>query len=177
MPWIQIVDDTEAEGEVKEVYEDVKQVFGRLSPALTILSLKPGYLRAMWELHATVMAEGRLTRIEKEVIALAVSAVNGCSYCVWAHSNRVKRLGMEAQVVEDLVRDPSAAPLQGRLRAIVRWAIKATRGAADMSPEDLDAMRAEGLDDEGILEAAAVMGHFNHLNRVLDALGVEAPSR
>ncbi len=175
MPWIGIVDEDEARGDVKEVYDSVKEAFGRLSPAFTIMSLNPRYLRPMWELHSNIMAEGRLSRLEKEAIALTVSSINGCGYCVWAHSNRLRSLRMDRAVVDQLVRDPSKAQLEGRLGAILRWAIKTTRDAAAMSVEDLEELRNEGMEDEAILEAAAVVGHFNHLNRVLDALGVEAP--
>ncbi|MFQ5838620.1 MAG: carboxymuconolactone decarboxylase family protein [Thermoplasmata archaeon] len=176
MTWIRTVGEEEAQGEVKEVYEAIKAAWGRLSPAFSIMSLSPGYLRAMWELHSTIMGKGRLSRVEKETIALSVSAINGCGYCIWAHSNRLRALGMDSGDVDQLMRDPSQATMEGRLGAIVRWAVRATKNAAGMSPEELEELRRRGLDDEAVLEVAAIVGHFNHLNRVLDALGVEAPS-
>jgi uncharacterized peroxidase-related enzyme len=175
MAWITTVDEEEAQGEVKEVYDEVKATFGRLSPAFTIFSLRPAYLKAMWRLHTAVMQEGLLSRVEKEAIALAVSAVNGCGYCTWAHSNRLRRLGMDPTVVDQLAEDPASADIEGRLGAIIRWSVRATKEAAGMSADDLEELRRHGLEDEAILEAAAVVGHFNHLNKVLDALGVEAP--
>ncbi len=176
MVWIRTVPVEEAQGEVKGVYDDIRAAFGRPSPAFIAMSLNPGYLKAMWSLHSTVMAEGQLTRLEKEAIALSVSALNSCSYCIWAHSRRLKAMGMAGDVVEQLVQDPSQASLEGRLGAIVQWSLRATEEAVGMSEEDLETLRSWGLEDEAILEAAAVAGHFNHLNRVLDALGVEPPA-
>lgn len=176
MAWIQTVREEEAQGTVKEVYGAIQAAWGRLSPAFVAMSLHPDYLRTMWDLHTVVMGPGRLEPLEKEVLALAVSAENGCRYCTWAHAGRVRRLGMERELVERLTRDPGAAPLPPRLEALVRWALRATEAPADASPQDLDPLHEAGLDDAAILEAAAVVGHFNHLNRVLDALGVEPPS-
>lgn len=176
MVWIETVREEEARGSVKEVYGAIKAAFGRPSPAFVAMSLHPAYLRAMWGLQRVVMAPGRLKLLEKEVLALAVSAANRCNYCVWAHSNRVRRLGMEGALVDQLSQNPEEAPLPPRLKTLVRWAVRATRTLADASPQDLEGLREAGLDDVAILEAAAVVGHFNHLNWVLDALGVEPPS-
>ncbi len=177
MPWIETVAEDEATGEVEEAYKDIKAAFGRPSPAFIVMSMNPAYLTDMWRLHSTIMAEGRLDRMEKEAIALAVSAINKCSYCVWAHSNRLKAWGMDREVVDQLVQDPSQAVIEGRMGVVVQWCVKATKDAVGMSQQDLEPLRRYGLGDEAILEAAAVMGQFNHLNRVLDALGVEPPSK
>ncbi len=158
------------------MYGAIKLAIGRPSPAFVAMSLHPAYLKAMWSLHKVVMAPGRLKSLEKEVLALAVSAANRCGYCIWAHSNRVRRLGMEDSLVDGLIQGPEDAPLTRRLKVLVRWAVRSTKTLGDASPHDLEDLRGAGLDDVAILEAAAVVGHFNHLNWVLDALGVEPPS-
>ena len=63
-----------------------------------------------------------------------------------------------------------------RERALCAFAEKLTREPAAMGPEDLDALREEGLDDGEITEAVHVIGFFNHINRVADALGVDLES-
>ncbi len=176
MVWIETVPEEEARGSVEEVYGAIRSAFGRPSPAFVAMSLYPAYLKAMWGLQRVVMAPGRLKVLEKEVLALSVSAANRCIYCVWAHSNRVRRLGMEGELVDQLSQKPEEAQLPSRLKTLVKWAVRATRTLAEASPEDLEDLREAGLDDVAILEAAAVVGHFNHLNWVLDALGVEPPS-
>lgn len=72
-----------------------------------------------------------------------------------------------------LTRDWREAPLEAADRALCAFAVKLTKRPHAMTPADLEALRAEGLDDEAILIAVQVIGHFNFINRVADALGVD----
>lgn len=177
MSAIATVNPKEAEGTVKEVYDRMKEAWGMVSPAFAVMSLHPDYLEAMWNIHQAVMKPGRLSGAEKETLALAVSAVNGCRFCIWAHAGRLRSLGVDEERVEALREDPRSAPLDERTRALVAWAVKATREPAALSGADLDRLREAGWEDADLLEASAVVGHLNHLNRTLDAFGVEAPEK
>jgi len=75
--------------------------------------------------------------------------------------------------VHAVVRDWRAAPLSEVDRALCAFAAKLTKHQHDMSPADLDVLRAHGLDDRGIHDAAQVIGYFNYITRLADALGVE----
>ena len=76
------------------------------------------------------------------------------------------------EFVAQIRTDPEAAELSERERAIVRFAERMTRTPAAIGPDDLEALRAVGLDDRGISQAAAIAGFFNYVNRMADALGV-----
>jgi uncharacterized peroxidase-related enzyme len=75
--------------------------------------------------------------------------------------------------VHAVVRDWCSAPLSPVDRALCEFAVKLTRRQHEMSPADLDALRAHGLDDRAIHDAVQVIGYFNYITRVADALGVE----
>jgi uncharacterized peroxidase-related enzyme len=75
--------------------------------------------------------------------------------------------------VHALVRDWRTAQLAPIDRALCSFATKLTHDSHSMSPADLDALRALGLDDRAIHDAAQVIGYFNYITRVADALGVE----
>ena len=79
---IEMVTEEEATGKVKEIYEDIKQKLGiDFVPNLyRSMSAKPEYLEANWNRSQMVMKPGKLDKLTKEVIALAVSAVNGSDY-------------------------------------------------------------------------------------------------
>ncbi len=66
--------------------------------------------------------------------------------------------------------------LTSRQRALCHFAEKLTREPQAMTPGDLDGLRAEGLDDGEIVEVCHVIGYFNHINRMADALGVDPES-
>ena len=66
-----------------------------------------------------------------------------------------------------------AGELPERTRVLCEFAEKLTRTPAAMGPHDLENLRSVGLDDGEILEVVHVVGYFNHINRVADALGVD----
>ena len=59
-------------------------------------------------------------------------------------------------------------------RELCAFATKLTHYQRDMSPEDLDVLREQGLSDEAIHDAVQVIGYFNYISRIADALGVES---
>ncbi len=72
-----------------------------------------------------------------------------------------------------VARDWRSAPLSPVDRALCEFASKLTERQEDMGPDDLEALRSHGLDDQAIHDAAQVVGYFNYITRVADALGVE----
>jgi alkylhydroperoxidase family enzyme len=83
MASIKFVSEDEAVGEVKAIYQEIKQQFGiDFVPNLyRVMATNPAYLEANWrKVKAVMFASGKLDRLTKEIIAVAVSAVQGCSY-------------------------------------------------------------------------------------------------
>lgn len=69
--------------------------------------------------------------------------------------------------------DPAAAPFDGADRALIAYALKLTRTPRELRQADVEALRAAGLSDEEIFEAAFMTAYFNYTNRVAEGLGVE----
>ena len=83
MASIKMVSEDKADGRVKAIYEDIKQEFGiDFVPNLyRVMATNPSYLEANWnKVKAVMFATGKLDRLTKEIIAVAVSAVQGCRY-------------------------------------------------------------------------------------------------
>ena len=75
-----------------------------------------------------------------------------------------------------LIADPAAPPLEGADRALIAYALKLTRTPREIRPADVEVLRAAGLSEEEIFEAAFVPAYFNYTNRVAEGLGVEPES-
>lgn len=75
--------------------------------------------------------------------------------------------------VHAIARDWKTAPLTNQDMALCKFAEKLTHNPANMSPADLDELRAIGFDDVAIHDATQVISYFNYINRIADALGVE----
>ena len=69
--------------------------------------------------------------------------------------------------------DYRAATLDRRTRALCDFAAKLTRAPATVSAADIEALRTQGLDDAAISDAIQVIGYFNYVNRVADAVGID----
>ena len=83
MASIKMVSEEEASGKVKDIYEEIKSKLGiDFVPNLyKVMAVKPDYLEANWnKVNAVMIESGKLNRLTKEIIAIAVSAVNGCDY-------------------------------------------------------------------------------------------------
>jgi alkylhydroperoxidase family enzyme len=83
MAAIRMIPEEEAIGKTKDIYEDIKTELGiDFVPNLyKVMASKPGVLEANWNRVKAVMVEpGKLDRLTKEIIAVAVSAVNACGY-------------------------------------------------------------------------------------------------
>lgn len=103
MALVKLVDESEAEGLVAEVYRDILQSRGlaQVPNFWKALANRPEYLAATWAKLKTVMGEGAIDRKTKEMIAVAVSATNNCDYCLQSHTDNLKQLGAsDAEIVE-----------------------------------------------------------------------------
>ena len=76
--------------------------------------------------------------------------------------------------VESIMTDWRSAPLTEREHALCLYAAKLTATPAAMNRNDLTPLREVGLSDESLLDLVQVIGYFNYINRVADALGVPA---
>jgi uncharacterized peroxidase-related enzyme len=75
--------------------------------------------------------------------------------------------------VHAVARDWRTAPLSEQDKALCEFASKLTLSPSQMCPDDLNILRSQGMDDRAIHDTVQVIGYFNYINRVADALGVE----
>jgi uncharacterized peroxidase-related enzyme len=117
-------------------------------------------------------AESGLSRTERELIALVVSSENRCQPCVLAHAAALRELTGDAFRVEQVTINYRHAGLSGRERALADYALRVTHDPGGLEAEALEPLRAAGLAELDILDAAAVAAYFNFSNRINSALGV-----
>jgi AhpD family alkylhydroperoxidase len=100
---VKLIEETEAVGEIAEVYADIRAGLGLpfVPNLFKVMAHNPAYLKASWERVKVIMKPGLIDRKTKEMIATAVSAVNGCDYCVSAHTAALRGMGCnDATLVE-----------------------------------------------------------------------------
>jgi len=103
MALVPFVEEEDATGVVKEVYDDIKAARGlaEVPNFWKAIAHHPDYLRSEWTKLQTILETGSLDRKTKEMIAVAVSATNACDYCLRSHTDALRALGVsDAELVE-----------------------------------------------------------------------------
>lgn len=171
--WVQGVDEAEATGELKTVYEDTRKKRGSVGNIYKAQSLNPASIAAHRELYLALFHhDGGLTRREREMIATAVSRANASEYCLAHHADALGRHSTEPGLPALVGTDYTRAPLSTRERALLDHAMKLTRHPDRVTKADVHALRAHGYSDAAILDATQVAAYVNYLNRVANGLGV-----
>ena len=117
-----------------------------------------------------MLGESGLSKLEREMIAVAVSAENRCFYCLVAHGAAVRELSGDPVLGEMLVMNYRVAPLGPRSRAMLDYAVKLTRASAEMGEADRARLRDFGFSERDIWDVAAVAAFFNMTNRMASAV-------
>jgi len=117
-----------------------------------------------------MLAPSGLSKLEREMVAVAVSAENRCFYCLASHGAAVRVLSGDPVLGELLVMNWRAAKLSKRHRAMLTFATKMTRASAEIVEDDRDALRKAGFSERDIWDIAAVAAFFNMSNRLSSAL-------
>ena len=120
-----------------------------------------------------MFGESGVTKLEKEMIAVAVSASNSCYYCQVAHGAAVRGYSGDPTLGELMVMNYRAAELSERQRAMLDFAVKLTESPQSMIEADRQALRDVGFSDRDIWDIANVAGFYNMTNRVASAVDMQ----
>ncbi|MFN3953984.1 MAG: peroxidase-related enzyme [Pararhodobacter sp.] len=161
--------------EATQRYFDIcQEKLGIVPNVLRAYAFSPEKLNAFTAMYNDLMlGESGLSKLEREMIAVVVSSINRCWYCQVAHGAAVRALSGDPALGEAMVMNWRAAQLTNRQRVMLAFAEKATKASAEITEDDRNALRAQGLSDRDIWDLASVVGFFNMSNRVASATGME----
>jgi uncharacterized peroxidase-related enzyme len=166
---LRVPDESEIDESIRPIIEQNKRQNGYLENWIISLALNPGTLARSVAYFGSLFDadKGKLSPAEREMIALVVSAENGCAYCETHHTKglarelrdpiRARRIALGHDHVPDL---------NPREQAFADLAIKITRDPKTVTDDDIDGLRQLGLDDSEILELIETAAFFNYTNRV-----------
>ena len=134
-------------------------------------SLRPQQLRGFIALYDSIMeADSGLSKAEREMIAVAVSAQNHCFYCLTAHGAVLRVRSGDEVLADTIAANYRAADLTPRQHAMLDLAVKITAASDTISDEDIASLRDHGFSDEDIMDIVQTAALFNYSNRVASAL-------
>lgn len=131
------------------------------------LARRPAELRAFLDYHDALMnSDDGLSKAERELVVVATSGANHCTYCVVAHGAILRIRSRDPQLADQVATNPWSAPLEPRQRAIVELALLIATRSAQLSDQDLDRARAAGLTEDEIWDVGAITALFAMSNRL-----------
>lgn len=113
-----------------------------------------------------------LTEAQREIIFAYGSALNECEFCHVSHKYTASELGVDESMWDALLDDVDTAPIDPRLRPILRYVRKLTLHPSGMTEADADDVLSAGWSEDALFDAICVCGFNNLMNRVVDAVGL-----
>jgi len=170
--WISVTEESEAQGELKQVYDWVRETRGSVSNVMKVHSLDPESIRLHMNLYLHLLyGKSTLTRQQREMIAVTVSELNRCNYCVTHHREALAAHSKQTGLSENLQR-LDFANLSQKDRAMLEYAVKLTKNPQKMVKNDTDDLKRNGFSDEEVLRVNLIVSYFNFVNRIVAGLGV-----
>ncbi|MGO1120536.1 carboxymuconolactone decarboxylase family protein [Rhodovibrionaceae bacterium A322] len=178
MPWIDTVEYDDASGRLKKLYDRVKGPDNNVDNIMMMHSLRPHTMEGHMAIYKYVLHHSANT-VPKwflETLGVWVSSLNNCGYCVDHHFEGLKRLLQDDDRAAALraaidARDLSAAPLEDKEKLAMGYAQKLTQAPAELTEEDVKALRTAGYSDGEVLEINQVSAYFSYANRTVLGLG------
>ncbi len=149
-----------------------EEKLGLVPNVIRAFALRPERLRNFIATYNAIMlGDSELTKLEREMVAVTVSAANRCYYCLVAHGQAVRRLSGDPELGEMLVMNYRTAPLPARERAMLDFAWKMTERPAEIDEADRHALKKAGIHGTAYWDLCETIAFFNYTNRM--AQGVD----
>jgi len=176
--WIDMIADEDADENLLEVLNLSRTPHGTVDNVMRVHSLRPSTMRGHVVLYRSVLHDDANTipMWFQETISSYVSILNDCPYSLanhWANARHLIGDAERADAISEALhgKRPEDA-FTGAELALLKYAAKLTLEPGKMQKDDVDALKAAGVDDGEILEANQIICYFNYVNRSLNGLGV-----
>ena len=144
MSFFRVVTEDEASPELRQLYARIKDAFGFLPNYFLAMGRSPACIEGHVAMAGSIMEDGALPQKVKEQLGMVVSGLNTSSYCIAAHMELLRNMGVEKALSRKLATDYASAPFGEKEQALFRFADKLTGKTADVDRNDIEALKRAG---------------------------------
>jgi uncharacterized peroxidase-related enzyme len=156
--------------DIRERILAVQEKSGFIPNVFLVLARRPDEFRAFFAYHDALMEKpGGLSKAEREMIVVATSGANRCSYCVVAHGAILRIRAKDPMIADQVAVNYRAADITPRQRAILEFAMKVSAEADTLEDGDFARLEQHGLTREDAWDIAAITAFFALSNRLAHA--------
>ncbi|MDA0241752.1 MAG: peroxidase-related enzyme [Proteobacteria bacterium] len=170
---IPLPDDAALDEDTKKYFAICEEKLGLVPNVLRAYTGNIEKFRNFTAFYNTLMIDEkacRLSKLEREMIAVVVSSANRCYYCLVAHGQAIRQLSGDPQLGEMMVMNYRVAELDRRQRAMLDFAWKLTKTPHEIAEEDRQALRDVGFEEQDIFDICDTAAFFNYTNRMAHGL-------
>src|SRR5882757_6817447 len=165
-----VVEPADLPDDLRQRIEAIAEKSGFVPNIFRALGRRPAELRAFLDYHDALMTPREdaptLSAAERELIVVATSGANHCTYCVVAHGAILRVRSKDPELADHVSANPYSVALDDRRRAIVDLALQIATDSASLRDEDLEAARDAGLTDDEIWDIGSITALFAMSNRL-----------
>jgi len=165
-PIVKQISDEEAADDVKELFEGMKANTGKVPKWMRVMANNHDVVIGFFKLFKALMDDAPVDKLTKWKVALHVSKINQCQFCIGVAEAQLSALGVDQASMKDLEKI-----INEKERAAIRYSEAATTHAYKIEDEIIDELKHHYNDAE-IVEITSVVGLFNYINRFNDALKI-----
>lgn len=174
---LELVSESELPEKTQKYFDICREKLGLVPNVLLSYSHDVAALDSFTQMYNQLMlGESGLSKLEREMIAVAVSSENDCHYCQVAHGAALRELSGDPIKSETVMMNYRAAELSQRERAMLDFAILMTKASATIEEADRQKLRDAGFTDRDIWDIASVASFYNMSNRMSSAVGMRPNS-
>jgi len=174
--WIETIEFENATGLLKQIYNEIFEKRGKLSNILKSQSLNPEALKSHLDLYLSIMfpkTRTKLKREYRELLAVVVSSLNNCDYCIQHHKYALNFYWKDEDRINHIIKELKDPRKDKLIEALINYASKLTKEPDKVDSKDIKKLRDLGFNDKDILDIVLIISYFNFVNRIALGLGVE----
>ena len=167
--------------ELAELPEDIRQRIlavqekaGFIPNIFLALAHRPAEFRAFFSYHDALMEKSEgLTKAEREMIVVATSGINQCTYCVVAHGAILRIREKNPLIADQLATNYRKADITAKQSLMLDFAVKVSRQAHEIGESDMQTLRENGFTMEEIWDIGSITALFSLSNRLANMANIK----
>ncbi len=174
MSLLQVTKAQEAQGEVKEIFNEVEKAFGAVTEGLSLWALNPEALKFQWNSIKEQMACDEDTQKMYTLIRYITSEKNHCKYCIGLNGGMlINMYGMSEENLKEVANNLSVAKLTPKNEKLLAFALRSINEPQAIKQQDIEELHSLGLNDKEIFDLVLTASMMLVVNTLFDAFEVE----
>ena len=167
IPLVHLTTDNEVKNQAKNLFKQIKKSTGKVPKWMRVMANCEDILVGFFTMFKAIMDDAPVDKLLKWRIALKISNLNKCKFCISIAKHQLKTFGLNTKEINNI----KSHNLSTKEKAALEYAIASTKHAFNIDPIIIKRIKKYYTDAQ-IVEISSVVGLFNFINRFNDSLGI-----